>query len=133
MELIASITAKLGNRDFLTELTNETHQWKADEPFEIGGSNQGPNPYELMLSALSSCSAITMKMYANRKEWPMEGAEIDCELVKADANSPSFIRRKIRILGNLETDQKERLIQIANLCPIHKMLSQNTDIETVAI
>lgn len=132
MELLAAINTHLSNTDYLAESTNETHTWKADEPLEIGGKNQGPNPYELLLSALTSCSAITMKMYANRKEWPMEGAEIQCELVKEDPNAPYSIRRKIKVLGPLDAEQRERLIQIANLCPVHKMLNQNTTIVTIA-
>jgi len=130
MEIIAEISAKLGASDFLMELTNDTHHWQADEPTEIGGSNQGPNPYELLLSSLSACSAITMKMYANRKEWPLEGVEIKCDLVKTDQGSPSWIMRKIQIFGVLDEDQKARLIQIADLCPVHKMLSSGVKIQT---
>lgn len=131
MELLANVQTLLGNQDYTAANTNETHHWKVDEPLEIGGNNEGPNPYELLLSALSSCSAITMKMYAKRKEWPMEGAEISCELVKSAPDAPYSIRRKIKIIGPLEEDQIERLIQIANLCPVHKMLNQNTFIETI--
>lgn len=133
MEFLASVQSVLGNQDFKTDNTNETHHWLADEPLEIGGKFLGPNPYELLLSALSSCSAITMKMYANRKEWPMEGAEIECDLVKANPDAPYSIRRRIRVLGPLTEDQTERLIQIANLCPVHKMLNQNTVIETIQV
>jgi putative redox protein len=130
MEIIAEITAKLGSTDFLMNLSNDIHHWQADEPEELGGKNQGPNPYELLLSSLSACSAITMKMYANRKEWPLEGVEIKCDLVKQDAGSPSWIVRKIEIQGPLDEDQKTRLIQIADLCPVHKMLSSGVKIQT---
>lgn len=132
MELLASITAKIGNRNYKTECSNGNHHWLADEPLEIGGTDQGPNPYEILLSALSACSSITMKMYADRKEWPMEGSEIVCELVKETPESPYHIRRKITLLGPLEPEQKERLIQIANICPVHKMVSQMTAVETTA-
>ena len=71
-----------------------------------------------------------MKMYANRKEWPLEGVEIKCDLVKQDAGSPSWIVRKIEIQGPLDEDQKTRLIQIADLCPVHKMLSSGVKIQT---
>lgn len=130
MELIASISATLGSEDFLTQLTNDTHKWQADEPTEIGGKNQGPNPYELMLSALSSCSAITMKMYANRKMWPLQGVDIQCDLVKPELNGTSYIQRKISLKGPLDLEQTERLLQIADLCPIHKMLSNSIIITT---
>jgi putative redox protein len=130
MEIIAEISAKLGSADFLMTLRNDSHTWHADEPIEIGGTNQGPNPYELMLSSLSSCSAITMKMYANRKEWPLEGVNIQCDLVKDEPNSPNRIVRKIELLGPLDEDQKKRLLQIADLCPVHKMLSAGVNIQS---
>jgi len=123
MELIASISASLGSSDFVTNINNDTHTWMADEPLEIGGSNQGPNPYEMMLSALSSCSAITMKMYANRKAWPLQGVDIQCDLVKPELNGTSFIQRKMSLKGPLDMEQTDRLLQIADLSPIHKMLS----------
>jgi putative redox protein len=130
MEIIAEISAQLGEKDYFMELRNDNHVWHADEPTELGGTNQAPNPYELLLSSLSSCSAITMKMYANRKDWPLEGVEIKCDLVKADAASPSWIVRKIKLSGPLDEDQKARLIQIADLCPVHKMLSSGIKIQT---
>jgi len=133
MEIIAEINANLGSADFLTELKNDTHTWQADEPKEVGGSNLGPNPYELFLSSLSSCSAITMKMYANRKEWPLEGVNVVCKLVKDDPTAPYRIIRKIHLEGPLDEEQKTRLIQIANLCPVHKMVSTGTRIETTSI
>lgn len=131
MELIAAISASLGAQDFTTQLTNDTHRWVADEPKEIGGTDQGPNPYELMLSALSACSAITMKMYANRKSWPLEGVDIQCDLVKQEVGGVSSIRRKINLEGPLDAEQRERLFQIADMCPIHKMLSNSIVINSV--
>jgi putative redox protein len=130
MEIIAEINARLGASDFHMELRNDSHVWYADEPLELGGKNLGPNPYELMLSALSSCSAITMKMYANRKEWPLEGVDVKCDLVKDEPTGPNRIVRQIHLEGPLDDDQKARLLQIADLCPVHKMLSQGVKIET---
>jgi putative redox protein len=130
MELIAEISANLGTTDFLMELTNDTHTWQADEPTEVGGTNQAPNPYELLLSALSSCSAITMKMYANRKSWPLEGVDVQSNLVKDYPAAPYRIVRTIRLIGPLDEEQKTRLIQIADLCPVHKMLTRGTEVHT---
>lgn len=133
MEIIAEINAHLGNADFLMSLRNDNHLWQADEPLEIGGTNQAPNPYELFLSSLSACSAITMRMYAKRKEWPLEGVDVNCHLVKDDPGSPYRIVRKIHLSGPLSDEQKSRLIQIADLCPVHKMVSGGTNIQTTAI
>jgi putative redox protein len=130
MEIIAEVSGQLGKSDFLMQLSNDLHTWKADEPTELGGTNLGPNPYELLLSSLSSCSAITMKMYANRKEWPLEGVKIQCDLVKDDPGFPNRIVRKIELLGPLDEEQKARLIQIADLCPVHKMISAGVKIQS---
>jgi putative redox protein len=130
MEILAEIHANLGSSDFRMDLRTDSHQWVADEPEELGGTHTGPNPYELLLSSLSSCSAITMKMYANRKNWAVEGIHVHCFLVKDEAGGPNRILRDIAIDGELDNDQKARLIQIANLCPVHKMLSSGISIET---
>jgi putative redox protein len=133
MEIIAEINANLGPADFYMDLRNDQHLWHADEPLELGGTNKAPNPYELLLSALSSCSAITMKMYANRKEWPLDGVRVKCDLVKDEPGSPNRILRKISLEGPLDEDQKARLIQIADLCPVHKMISAGTKIYTTSV
>ena len=133
MELIASIQADLAKTNFITTVTNDTHTWLADEPLEVGGQDQGPNPYEMLLSALSACSSITMKMYADRKGWPMEGAHVECELLKSTEAMPYSIQRRIALRGPLDDDQKARLIQIADLCPVHRMLSNGLTVSTKAV
>ena len=133
MEILAELHASMGSSDFRVDLKTDNHRWVADEPAGLGGADAGPNPYELLLSSLSSCSAITMKMYAGRKGWPLEGAEVHCHLIKDESGGPNRIIRRIGIKGELDEEQKNRLIQIACLCPVHKMLGPAIPIETLAV
>ena len=100
------------------------HRWLADEPADLGGANTGPTPHHLLLSALGACTSITVRMYAARKGWPLQG--IDVELAFNPDGKPasgSDISRRIVLHGALDDTQRERLLQIANSCPIHKVLS----------
>lgn len=108
------------------------HRWVADEPRESGGTDAGPNPHQLLLSALGACTSITVRMYAARKGWPLTG--IGVELTFNPSGPPaaggSEIRRRITLSGGLTAEQRERLLEIANRCPIHKVLTGEVRIES---
>lgn len=103
----------------------------ADEPIEVGGENLGFSPDELLCSALGACTAATLRMYADRKQWPLEGVDVEVSFNREASFSQTSISRKITLLGSLTEDQKERLLDIANKCPTHKTLSHPIHIETV--
>lgn len=117
-------------RGYRTALAARTHDIVADEPVDLGGTDEGMTPYELLLASLSSCMALTLRMYADRKGWPLEGASIhlrtaparepDREVLAAGARSVTRIERRIELRGALSDDQRARLVDIADRCPIKR-------------
>ncbi|MEP6995298.1 MAG: OsmC family protein [Acidobacteriota bacterium] len=117
------------------------HALLADEPVPSGGSDAGPDPYALLLSALGACTAMTLRMYADRKKWPLEGVTVrlsqqkiharDCaECERDDGSRIDRITREIVLSGPLEDAQKQRLLEIADRCPIHRALMGKKEIVT---
>ena len=130
------------NHQFLRDVASDDHAWLADEPKRVGGSNLGPDPYEHLLAALGTCTSMTLRMYANRKGWPLDDVEVrvshrrehaaDSEAVEADAAPLEVLSRTIRLVGDLSADQKDRLMAIADRCPVHRTLENDLVIETLA-
>lgn len=128
------VSAWIGQDRYAVQLKSGDHTWASDEPRDAGGLDTGPAPYDLLLGALGSCTAITLRMYADRKKWNLEQAEIilthekrhaeDCEDCDDDRKRRvDFISRRIHLTGDLSEEEKSRLLQIADRCPVHRTLT----------
>ena len=130
---ISIVHASIGsNRNFTVELSDDLgHHWLADEPEDLGGANAGPSPEHLLLSALGTCTAVTLTMYAQRKRWPLAGVKVELAFnPDGKPEAGTDIRRRVELLGELDDAQRQRLLQIANACPIHKALTGEIRIDT---
>ncbi len=140
---MATITADLAE-GYRVRITNGRHEWRADEPTDLGGTDLGPNPYELLLGALASCTSITLSMYAARKGMQLESISVqyefdrvhadDCETCDDDATG--FVERvssQIFVEGDFTEEERERLAQIARRCPVHTTLDNGVHFEEEVI
>jgi len=115
------------------EIVAGNHRFIADEPVASGGSDAGPDPYSLLLAALGACTSMTLQIYAKRKEWPLEKVEVtlthshihadDCVDCTTKQGMINQIERRIEIRGALTDEQRARLLEIAQHCPVHKTLT----------
>lgn len=100
----------------------------ADEPHELGGDNTGPKPTDYLLAGLGSCKAITVKMYAERKGWDLQDVVVELEQITVDRQPQIIV--KLQFEGDLSSEQLERLIAIADKCPVHKLLASEVMVLT---
>jgi putative redox protein len=123
-----TVTAHIGSTNFQVLFDDGKHTWLADEPESIGGGDRGPTPVSLLLSSLGACTSITLKMYAQRKGWPL--TDVHVALAMQTGDDGSTIDRQIVLIGELSEEQRERLLQIANACPVHKILTGSITIRS---
>ncbi len=126
------VVASTGANPFQQALAMGPHHLLADEPQSVGGGNTGPAPYDLLLAGLGACTSMTMHMYAARKGWPLERAQValqhekihakDCEDCETRSGKVDAIQRRIKLDGPLDTEQRAKLLEIADKCPVHRTL-----------
>ena len=132
------------NKQFTRDIHSDNHYWLSDEPIDFGGDNLGPDPYEQLLASVGACTSMTIRMYANRKKLPLDDVSVtlshsrshikdcqDCEDEKPQLLE--VISREISLKGNLTDAQRQRLMEIADKCPVHKTLHGNLSITSTLI
>jgi len=134
------VVRETGDGKFQQEVTVGRHRFLADEPVAAGGLDSGPGPYDLLLAALGACTAMTLRLYAERKALPLDGVTVrlshakihavDCAECETKEGMIDRIVRTITLRGNLDADQRARLMEIADRCPVHRTLTSEVDIRT---
>ena len=125
------IKGNIQKNHYKTTLTNGRHELVADEPTDIGGTDLGFRPSELLSSALATCTCVTLRMYADRKAWALEDVQVSINFEWDNATKTTHIKRHITLVGDLSNDEKTRLMDIADKCPTHKILSNPIVIASV--
>ena len=147
---IAAITAsegtvaveETGEGTFAQQIAAGAHLLRADEPESVGGLDSGPSPYDLLLAGLGACTSMTLRLYANRKKWPLDKVRVtlrhekihaeDCADCETSEGKVDRIEREIEISGELDDAQRARLLEIADKCPVHRTLESEVKVETRA-
>lgn len=131
MSAIATVRAVLEETPYLVSFTDDLgHAWNADEPAEVGGGNTAPTPERLILASLGACTAITLKMVADRRKLPLTGVQVELQLNPGKPEAGNDIVRRIVLQGDLDDEQRAQLLKAANACPMHKLLTGEIRVHT---
>jgi uncharacterized OsmC-like protein len=127
-------------KGFAQQITVGRHQLLADEPIALGGTDTGPDPYGLLIAALGACTSMTISLYARRKQWPLEAVTVklrhskihaaDCTDCETKDGMLDRVELEVEFQGDLTEEQRTRLIEIANRCPVHRTLTSEIHIST---
>jgi putative redox protein len=138
----AWVTARIDRARFRVTLSARGHDFALDEPADVGGTDAGPSPYEALLGAVGACTVMTLRMYADRKGWPLDGAEValrtaadhaaDCAACEDGEVGPHVLERRLVLHGALDGEQRRRLEQIADRCPVKQMLARGVAVVAAA-
>ncbi len=134
------IVAHIGQDHYLTEILANGHALLSDEPRAVGGTNAGPTPYDLLVAGLGACTAMTLRMYADHKQWPLETVTVrllhrkvhveDCDCETDATGKIDLIERELDVTGALDDAQRQRLAEIADRCPVHRTLEGEIVVKT---
>ena|SRR5215813_4993257 len=127
-----SVVVETGELRYAQNISVGPHLLRGDEPVSAGGGDVGPNPYELLLAALGTCTSMTVRMYADRHRWPLESVHVhlsfarihadDCVACDKELKVVDGIEMELSLFGELSESQRQRLMEIANKCPVHRTL-----------
>lgn len=134
------VVVRTGRRGFRTEIMAGGHRLIADEPIALGGADTGPNPYDYLVAALGACTGMTLRMYADRKGWPLESITVrlrhrkihgeDCEHCEDGNKTIDSIEREIELAGPLDAARRQKLLEIADKCPVHRTLHSEIEVKS---
>ena len=127
------LTAVLDSGNYATTINHGDHEIKSYEPIDRGGLNKGLTPKQLLASSLASCTTITLKMYADRKGWKIDRISIHINYLTAYDKENPHLTSTIKIDGELDNKEMDRMMVIAQKCPVHKLLSRSISIHTTLI
>jgi putative redox protein len=120
-----------GGGKFQVEVSAAGTRFLADEPASVGGLGTGPTPYDLIASALGACTAMTVRLYATRKGWPLDSVTVRVLHRRDGLETKDRFAREIVLTGDLTAEQRRRMLEIANRCPVHETLERGSDVITV--
>lgn len=140
IEVGTVLVRETGNGKFQQEIISGPHRFLVDEPVKVGGLDSGPGPYDLILAGLGACTSMTMRLYAEHKKLPLDGVTVrlshnkihaeDCLNCETEESMIDRIDRNIMIEGPLDAEQRKRLMEIADKCPVHCMLESEIEVRT---
>jgi putative redox protein len=135
-----NVIVKSGPLKYAQNITVGPHRFQADEPTDVGGNDVGPEAHELVMAALGACANITVQMYAERKQWPLHGVQVALSYARVPAENPADSGAKIgmmdridvevALVGDLSEEQQRRLLEIADRCPVHRLLVSGVEVNT---
>jgi putative redox protein len=130
---MALITARIERTPYETHLSTSSQVIVADEPSDLGGQDRGMGPGELLAGSLAACTVMTLRMYADRKGWPLDSAVAHVEFTSDAVQQRSLFVMKLILNGDLSEEQRIRLVEIADRCPVHRALQNPIDFDTILI